>query len=63
MTKKAEVLLGSASSESVDMDTADALLNHILLTYGLSCDESALHSITQKLVDMDNINKYDGGKI
>jgi len=63
MTKKAEVLLGSASSESVDMDTADALLNHILLTYGLSCDESALHSITQKLVDMDNIKKYEGERI
>mgnify|MGYP003120384336 FL=1 len=42
------------------MDTADALLNHILLTYDLSCDESALKDITQKLVDMDNIKNFGG---
>ncbi len=58
--KLSEVLLGSASGESVDMDTADALLNHILLTYDLSCDESALQSITEKLVDMDNIKNFGG---
>jgi hypothetical protein len=58
--KKSEVLLGSASTEPIDMDTADALLNHILLTYDLSCDESALSEITQKLADMDNIKNFGG---
>ena len=58
-----EVLLGSASSELVDMDTADALLNHILLKYGLSCDESALQSITQKLMDVEKFESFGEGAI
>ena len=58
-----EVLLGRASSEIVDMDTADALLNHILLKYGLSCDESALSSITQKLLDVEKMSNFGEGEL
>lgn len=53
-----ELLLGRGSTEAVDMDTADALLNHILLHYGLSCDESALQNLTQQLMEVDKLNNY-----